>query len=198
MSYRTCNDPWILIVNSGEGDLHNQAKNKLLVIDELDQGCPLILKLMMDIIFSVTDYRLAHMKVAEYSGEDIFHITKFVHEAYTILHNCEFIPPDVMQILYDVLCTASDDEFVKHMGTIKTNQQLNLLPDMTVETFLDNVKSYYIAKKTAETMGKGLDLLMVAVVVEEVRVVEDDKKDVLVAVEVASRGKHPDPNTKRL
>eukprot|EP00957_Ditylum_brightwellii_P150470 11457839-Ditylum_brightwellii.AAC.1 len=95
-----------------------------------------------------------------------------------------------------------------------TNQRLNLLPDLTVETFLNNAKSYYIAKKTAEQLRKGglrkvtflygvlihagLDLLMVAVVVKEVRVVEDGKKDVLVAVEVASRGEHPDPNTQRL
>eukprot|EP00957_Ditylum_brightwellii_P147524 11234730-Ditylum_brightwellii.AAC.1 len=101
--------------------------------------------------------RLTHIKVTEYSGEDISHITGFVCGAYTIFHNCEFIPPDFMQILYAVFCTASDDEFVKHMGTIKTNQQLNFLPNLTVENFLDNVESYYIAKKTAGQWAKAFD-----------------------------------------
>eukprot|EP00957_Ditylum_brightwellii_P038511 2910953-Ditylum_brightwellii.AAC.1 len=39
---------------------------------------------------------------------------------------------------------------------------------------------------------------MVAVVVEEIGVVEDDDENILVAVEVTNRGKHPDSNTQRL
>eukprot|EP00957_Ditylum_brightwellii_P022223 1676952-Ditylum_brightwellii.AAC.1 len=153
-----------LIVNSREEDLCNQIKNKLLATNELDQGGPLILNLMLDIIFSTTDQplrtlmdRLIHMKVMEYSGEEISHITGFVHGAYTILHNCEFVSPDFMQILYHVFCTALDDEFVKHVGTIKTNQQLNLLSDLAVETLLDDIKSCYIAKKTAGQWAKVFD-----------------------------------------
>eukprot|EP00957_Ditylum_brightwellii_P027972 2113258-Ditylum_brightwellii.AAC.1 len=95
-----------LIINLSEPDLENRLKNKLLALTELEQGSPVVFKLMMDIIFSVIDQalylfisRIKQMKVTKYVGEDISWITGFVCGAHTILENCDFTPPDMTQII---------------------------------------------------------------------------------------------------
>eukprot|EP00957_Ditylum_brightwellii_P038020 2875477-Ditylum_brightwellii.AAC.1 len=73
------------------------------------------------------------MKITKYIGEDVSRATGFICEVHTILHNCDFMPPDFMQIMHDIFSIASDDDFVKHASTIKTSQNLGLLPNMDVE-----------------------------------------------------------------
>eukprot|EP00957_Ditylum_brightwellii_P178716 13612604-Ditylum_brightwellii.AAC.1 len=79
-------DMWLaaLIINSSKSDLENRLKNKVLALEGSEQGGPIIFKLMMEIVFSVTDQalcllisRIEQMKVTEYVGEDISRITSF-------------------------------------------------------------------------------------------------------------------------
>eukprot|EP00957_Ditylum_brightwellii_P074856 5688675-Ditylum_brightwellii.AAC.1 len=106
--------------------------------------------MMLDIIFSVTDQalcslitRIEKMQVTEYVGKDISCITEFIHGAHVILSNCGFLSPNFMQILYDVFATATYETFVKHVSTAQTSSGLGLIPNLSVESFLDNVKRFY-------------------------------------------------------
>eukprot|EP00957_Ditylum_brightwellii_P158075 12032555-Ditylum_brightwellii.AAC.1 len=78
--YVTQNLQWMqnLITNSCNGDLQNCLKNKLLTILILSQGGPVVFKIMIKIIFSVTDQalqaivdRIESITVTECIGEDV-------------------------------------------------------------------------------------------------------------------------------
>eukprot|EP00957_Ditylum_brightwellii_P003053 233399-Ditylum_brightwellii.AAC.1 len=86
------------------------------------------------------------MQVTEFVGEDISRITGFIRGAHAILLNCDFLPPDFMQIVYDMLATATDESFVKYVSTIQTSRGLGLLPALSVESLLDNVEQFYESK----------------------------------------------------
>eukprot|EP00957_Ditylum_brightwellii_P044061 3343335-Ditylum_brightwellii.AAC.2 len=112
--------------------------------------------MMMSIIFSVTNMvlhslvsRLEGMRVAEYMKEDISWIMGFICGLYTILNNCKFLPPDFMEIIYEVSFTASDEVFIQCVNTIHTNMGLDLLPTMDVRQFLDNIELLYNSKVKA-------------------------------------------------
>eukprot|EP00957_Ditylum_brightwellii_P170334 12965360-Ditylum_brightwellii.AAC.1 len=66
------------------------------------------------------------MKVTEYAGEDISRIASI--------------------ILYNMFTTASDIDFVQDVHTIQKSQDLGLLPDFTIERFLDSVINFYTLK----------------------------------------------------
>eukprot|EP00957_Ditylum_brightwellii_P060967 4628278-Ditylum_brightwellii.AAC.1 len=62
-----------------------------------------------------------------------------------------------MQIICDVFSTATDPEFVAHVNTVKTSRGLGLLPNLTVETLLDNVEEFYNSKTKAGKWAKATD-----------------------------------------
>eukprot|EP00957_Ditylum_brightwellii_P209733 15362985-Ditylum_brightwellii.AAC.1 len=97
------------------------------------------------------------MKITEYIGEDISRVMGFIHGVYTILDNCDFLPPDFMQIMHNFLTTATDDEFVKHVRTIKTSQNLELLPDMNIGSCLENIEKMYNSKLKSNKWAKAVD-----------------------------------------
>eukprot|EP00957_Ditylum_brightwellii_P191768 14598970-Ditylum_brightwellii.AAC.1 len=63
------------------------------------------------------------MSITEYVGEDISTVMGFIYGMHTILDNCDFLPPNFMQILFEVFVTAPDDEFIKHVSTIGPYEQ---------------------------------------------------------------------------
>eukprot|EP00957_Ditylum_brightwellii_P102790 7833214-Ditylum_brightwellii.AAC.2 len=63
------------------------------------------------------------MSITKYAGEEFSIVMGLIHGAY---------------ILFEVFATASGDKFIKHVSTICTSHQLNLLPSMGVEELLDN------------------------------------------------------------
>eukprot|EP00957_Ditylum_brightwellii_P014405 1084312-Ditylum_brightwellii.AAC.1 len=152
------------LINSCEEELQNHLKNKLRVVPPMHQGGLTVLKLMMDAIFSMMDQALralvdwiTNMKVTEYTGENIAIITGFICSIHTILYNCDFVPSDIMQLLYNVSATTSDTDFVQYVHTIKTNEELGLLPNMNVETFFDNIESFYKAQVKTNKWAKVAD-----------------------------------------
>eukprot|EP00957_Ditylum_brightwellii_P183985 14014768-Ditylum_brightwellii.AAC.1 len=80
-----------LILSSSKADLETCLKNKLLTIDELSHGGPVVFKLMVDIIFLVTDQALRslvshvkNMKVTENAAKNVSRVTGFICGVYTI------------------------------------------------------------------------------------------------------------------
>eukprot|EP00957_Ditylum_brightwellii_P000779 61771-Ditylum_brightwellii.AAC.1 len=78
----------------------------MLALMLMMQAGPLLFETMMDIIFAVTNMAV-HSLVSRLEGMRVANL-------YTILHNCNFLPPDFMDIIYKVLITASDEGFVQH------------------------------------------------------------------------------------
>ena len=56
-----------------------------------------------------------------------------------------------------MFATASGDKFIKHVSTICTSHQLNLLPSMGVEELLDNVESFYQSIVKPNKWAKAVD-----------------------------------------
>eukprot|EP00957_Ditylum_brightwellii_P090319 6878579-Ditylum_brightwellii.AAC.1 len=97
------------------------------------------------------------MKITEYIWEDVSRVTGFIHRVYTILDNCDFLLPNFMHILRDVFTTATDNEFVKHVETINTSKNLELLPDIDFESNLDNIEEMYNSKLKSNKWAKAVD-----------------------------------------
>jgi hypothetical protein len=142
----------------GDG-LTDRINGKLEDVPLIEQGGPLIFKILLELITSlthqtaatlVTRMRILTMQDDLLPGENIDLVVSYLRGALNRLKICNHVPPDICSIINDVLITAQTEEFNTTFVTIRS--LMLVTPDLyDTEKLFDLAGTLY---KTLLTQGK--------------------------------------------
>ena len=113
------------ILNTCEDSLRDKVREGLVGVNELENGGPLVLKKMLDIVMNVDDAALRSLteglqslRMKDVPGENVGTVVSYLKGALLLLQNCSAIPTDAMGLLNDVMSSADCSEFTNYMQSI--------------------------------------------------------------------------------
>ena len=114
------------LLNSCDDSLRQTIQGHSLNFEVHERVGPVYLKVMLDIIFNVSDRslralvsRIENMKLSDYNGENVAKACDFLRSAHLILVNCDFMPPDFIDQLYKFFKTAHSVDFQQQISSLQ-------------------------------------------------------------------------------
>ena len=138
------------IMNSLSDKLREKLIEKTMGWEVFYQTGPIYFKLVMMFIEESSPKstrnlinKLQILGVRDYDGENVCLVTSTIKGAYEVLQNKRSVPPDFLDIVFEVLEKCTVDKFVMHFRGPKTNhnQQVKVL---TLAQLLNEVEQKYI------------------------------------------------------
>jgi hypothetical protein len=145
-----------LLENSTESTdgLNDKIQAKMATYPEVQQGGPLYLKILIDLVTSLTHQAAASLVTSirtltlmddSLAGEDIDLAVAYMRGVYHRLEVCNHIPPDMISIIVDVFATASTKQFAETFTSLRTMMVINPDNVYTLEAIFDIAGNLYKA-----------------------------------------------------
>ena len=113
------------ILATCDNELRDKVREQLVGVSPLENGGPLVLKMMLDIVMNVDDavlqslvQSIQSLRMKEIAGENVGTVVSYLKGAVMLLQNCTVLPMDLVGLLNDIMLSAENNDFTSFMKSV--------------------------------------------------------------------------------